>query len=329
VGTGFTVQRQAQDLLNERLAQVSKGEWVARDKTPVTVASLFYTLADWNKTRGKDKENSLRRRRAHLDPFFAGVMAANVTTDLVARYTLQRQAQKAANAINRELATLRRALNLGRRSTPPKVHTVPYIELLPENNLRAGFVERADFDKLVAATDELWLRTFLEIGYTYAWRKGEILRLRVRNVNLKTRKIRLDVGSTKNKEGREVEMTDRVASLVAACCAGKKENDHLLTRGKHQRPVHDMRDAWYTLCVKAGLGSWETVGKTKVYTGLIPHDLRRSGAKSMRRAGVPESTIMTTGGWRTAAMFRRYAISSEAISAWSRLWRHNGRGKKA
>ncbi|HXM09706.1 MAG TPA: hypothetical protein VN946_07160 [Terriglobales bacterium] len=110
MGTGFTVQRQAQDLLNERLAQVSKGEWVARDKTPVTVASLFYTLADWNKTRGKDKENSLRRRRAHLDPFFAGVMAANVTTDLVARYTLQRQAQKAANAtINRELATLRRA----------------------------------------------------------------------------------------------------------------------------------------------------------------------------------------------------------------------------
>jgi integrase len=45
---------------------------------------------------------------------------------------------------------------------------------------------------------------------------------------------------------------------------------------------------------------------------LIIHDLRRSAAKALRRAGVSESVIMATGGWKTPAMFRRYAIVSSA-----------------
>ena len=40
------------------------------------------------------------------------------------------------------------------------------------------------------------------------------------------------------------------------------------------------------------------------------HDLRRSAAKAARRAGVPESLVMDMRGWKTAAMFRRYAIAS-------------------
>src|SRR4029077_16164087 len=48
------------------------------------------------------------------------------------------------------------------------------------------------------------------------------------------------------------------------------------------------------------------------YRGLIIHDFRRSAAKALRRAGVPESVIMATGGWKTPAMFRRYAIGSSA-----------------
>ena len=48
------------------------------------------------------------------------------------------------------------------------------------------------------------------------------------------------------------------------------------------------------------------------YRGLIPHDLRRSAAKALRAAGVPESVVMAMGGWKTAAIFRRYAIVSSA-----------------
>jgi integrase len=45
---------------------------------------------------------------------------------------------------------------------------------------------------------------------------------------------------------------------------------------------------------------------------LVVHDLRRSGARQLRRAGVPESVVQKIGGWKTAAMFKRYAIVSTA-----------------
>ena len=53
-------------------------------------------------------------------------------------------------------------------------------------------------------------------------------------------------------------------------------------------------------------------GERPTYRGLIVHDLRRSAAKALRAAGVPESVIMAAGGWKTPAMFRRYAIVSSA-----------------
>jgi len=82
-------------------------------------------------------------------------------------------------------------------------------------------------------------------------------------------------------------------------------------------------------CVSTHLGRWvctlcgqpwaekkcsdeECIGGKKKWAGLIPHDLRRSAAKALRRAGVLESVVMAMGGWKTAAMFRRYAIGSNS-----------------
>ena len=86
---------------------------------------------------------------------------------------------------------------------------------------------------------------------------------------------------------------DRTA--LAACCEGKRGEDYVFTREDGKRVV-DFRKTWRNACVAAGVPD------------LLVHDLRRTGARNLRRAGVSEGVIMKIGGWKTRSMFDRYNI---------------------
>ena len=43
---------------------------------------------------------------------------------------------------------------------------------------------------------------------------------------------------------------------------------------------------------------------------MLLHDFRRSGARTLIRAGVPEDVVMRLGNWRTRSMLTRYNIVS-------------------
>jgi len=64
--------------------------------------------------------------------------------------------------------------------------------------------------------------------------------------------------------------------------------------------IAEFRKAWRQACRKAGL------------PGLLVHDLRRSAVRNMERAGVPRSHAMKVTGHKTEAVYRRYAIVSDA-----------------
>jgi integrase len=97
--------------------------------------------------------------------------------------------------------------------------------------------------------------------------------------------------------------------------------DFVFTR-KNGRPVHDFRTTWESACVRAGVGTIvcarchgpkiaEIAGaamhkvqdKTLQVFGLIFHDLRRTAARNLRRAGIAEGVIMSIGGWKTRSAF--------------------------
>jgi hypothetical protein len=63
---------------------------------------------------------------------------------------------------------------------------------------------------------------------------------------------------------------------------------------------------WLALSV----GSSHLCDAAKV-PGLLFHDLRRTAARNLRRAGVAEGVIMKIGGWKTRSVFERYAIVSQ------------------
>lgn len=123
--------------------------------------------------------------------------------------------------------------------------------------------------------------------------------MRVNQVDVSQRVIRLEPGTTKNRDGREVLMTDEVFKLLSALVQGKSAEDHVFTRS-NGKPVCDFRGTWKNACAHAGTPE------------LLFHDLRRTGARNLRRAGVAEGIIMKIGGWRTRSVFERYAIVSRS-----------------
>jgi integrase len=299
--THKTNEKEAQDFLTKRLGEIVTGNFSGPKTERVRIDELADDiLRDYRINAKKSLDDVEARWKLHLKPFFGDLRAVDVSSDLVARYVDKRQAQKAKNAtINRELAALKRMFHLGQKATPPKVNRVPGFPRLAEDNVRKGFLEDGQYEKLFGSCSENWFRGIVEVGRTYGWRVGELLNMRVKQVDLLSRTIRLEPGTTKNRDGREVTMTRRVHELLKLCVFGKKADDSVFTHSNGQ-PVRDFRGKWAKACESAGV------------PGLLFHDLRRTAARNLRKAGVAEGVIMKIGGWRTRSVFERYAIVSQS-----------------
>jgi len=119
----------------------------------------------------------------------------------------------------------------------------------------------------------------------------QILEPAVKHNEFKERSIRPDLPLA-----ARVFQVERRGDLVAV--HGKTADDHVFTR-EDGEPVRDFR------------GSWAKVCEASRVPDLLFHDLRRTAARNLRRAGVAEGVIMKIGGWKTRSVFERYAIVSQ------------------
>jgi len=229
--TRTTDERKAIKLLERRRAQIIEDTFVTPRTRRAKVDELMEDcLRDYRINQRKSLDDAEARWRLHLSPFFAYRRAIEITSDLLAKYVDQRQSEGVRNAtVNRELALLKRAYSLAARATPPKVIRIPHFPHLTERNIRTGFVEDEQYDRLAHACNRagLWMRGLFECGYTYGWRISELENLRLRQVSLLARTIRLDAGTTKNDEPRIVKMTDAIYGLLGQCMAGKQPHDYV------------------------------------------------------------------------------------------------------
>jgi hypothetical protein len=164
----------ARALLRKRHAELDGGSYAGSTPDRTTIAELLDDL----KLDFEVNEKSaawLKYVDGHLRPFFGHLRASRLTTSQVQQYIAHRRSQGIANGtINRELGRLRRAFNLGKDTTPPKVSRVPKIPKLEENAARKGYFEH---DQYLALLNELpdHLKPVLTFGYYTGCRKGRFL----------------------------------------------------------------------------------------------------------------------------------------------------------
>jgi integrase len=119
------------------------------------------------------------------------------------------------------------------------------------------------------------------------------------------------IEKTKNREPRTIPYTavpalkELIEQQRAATTALERNTGSIVPWVFHRggEPLSHYLGAWHEACRRAGL------------PGHIPHDFRRTAARNMLRAGIPQPVAMKIGGWKTDSVFRRYAIVDEGLLA--------------
>jgi hypothetical protein len=284
-----------------------------------------------------EKQDSLdkaERSAKRIKEFLGNTKAHSVKGDLVKKFIVQRQAEGAANAtINRELAFLKRAFNLGIEAE--KIVRKPYIPQLKEDNVRSGFFEYPEFVAVRGACPE-YFKPVVTFAY-YRWRKENILELHWNQVDFATREVRLNAGTTKNEEGCLIMLDGELLETLQAQWEKRKVAEvpgysptllcpYVFHRSG--RAIRDIRDVWHNACIAVGLGQMVEVErdgkKKKKYEGKLFHDFRRTARRDNIRAGINEKVAMQMSGHKTRSGFDRYNIVSpdDLREAARRRWTH-------
>ena len=138
----------------------------------------------------------------------------------------------------------------------------------------------------------------LDLAYYSGWRKHEILGLTWDEIDEASGVIRLSPARSKTLVGRILPISHPIAEALARRRA-RRDPDSPLVFHRDGIPVRRWRTAWRTACQAAG-----------VPTRFL-HDCRRTAARNLIRASVPERVATLLTGHKTRAIFDRYNIINE------------------
>lgn len=306
--SGSTRKGDATKLLKVREGDIAKGIPVSAKAGRLKFDEAVRAVMDDYRNNGRRSLAAVERRyRLHLEPFFGGQKLASLTTADMRAYIAKRRKDGAANAtVNRELAVVKRAYSLAEKDG--RILHRPHIPSVEEDNVREGFFERDEFEDVRDALPKP-LRGLVTFAYLTGWRvPSEVQTLKWAQVDRKAQVIRLEPGKTKNREGRVLPY-GLLPELVQVIEEQWAERERLLAESgklcpwvfhRKGKPVRSFRKAWKAACKAAGC------------PGKLVHDFRRTAARNLVRAGVPDKIAMGVTGHKTRSVFDRYNIVDES-----------------
>lgn len=303
--SGSDLKHKAELKLKQREGRISEGKASGFTLDKVKWDDLKKLYLNDYKVNKKRTEVHAKILANHLAGHFEGMKVVNITSNQISDYIEKRlEVDEVKPAtVNNELTALKRMFNLGKQHTPPMVGDVPKITKLEERNVREGFFDHKQFLKLRSKLPK-YLYAPITLGYTYGFRKGEILDLTWNRVDFEGNVLRLEPIDTKNKEARTVYLSKECRDLLKAQWEARKDRKVIsplvFFNGADTGPIVDFRKCWATAC--------KDVPELK---GKLFHDLRRTAVRNMVRAGIPEKVAMLISGHKTRSIFERYNIVDE------------------
>jgi len=234
---------------------------------------------------------------------------AELDTDALAGFVRWRQSgprSVGAYAINRDIATLRaawrHAAEDGKAPSPPKFRTLDTDEPNPKP------VTREEFALLMMHANER-MRVILVLAAVLGLRNSEIRRLVWRDVDLSTKRLRVDMLHAKNRSERALPIPESVAEII------QEYRDGLPTAAPSNLVFINRNGVMFTDYGLSKLARrvWESAGLLEDRPGTkVLHDLRATAATFMVEAGASTETLRMNMGWKSREVVERYVKAFES-----------------
>jgi integrase len=280
--------------LQRKQGKLASGELLTPDRVRIRDL-LALVLEDYDVRGVAQAYISGLKVKSILNPKLGDVRAAKLTTAQVKQYVRDRLKTVKPGTVNREMALLHRAYQLGYQHDPPLVARVPHFPKLPEGEPRRGFLKPELYRSLLLELPED-LRLLFVVAYHVGLRRGALLRIKWTQVDFDASCIWMD-GRRANRKPQPVAVPI-YGDMAKFLAIQPRESEYLFARGS--RPIKNFRDSWDQACLRAGVPH------------LLFHDLRRTAVRNLRRAGVAETVIMKITGHRTQSVFQRYNITDQS-----------------
>ncbi len=182
----------------------------------------------------------------------------------------------------------------------------PFIEIGKEDNARQGFFSEPQIAALLAALPDDGLRDFVAWAAETGQRKSEIAAMtwNMRHGD----EIFIPAGFCKNRRARVLPLGPELLAIIESRGKARRvislDGTAQLAEPIFHRagaPVGDFKKSWRTATRAAGC------------SGKLFHDLRRTVARRLLAASVPQALAQDMMGMASPAIFKRYAIADAAL----------------
>ena len=240
-----------------------------------------------------------------MDKFFRRLPVTQITSLKIQEYIKwQRGNGVSGPTIRRQLNRLRSAFNLAKQHDLLTDNNIPSFVLPKDSEPRQGFLEMENFEEFLKKFPEN-IKPTVEFYYYTGARTNSIKLITWAMVSAKCDEITVPAAIIKNNTNWEIPLVGPLEPIAKSLREMRKSFP------APDAPVFDFtnfRKVWNQACADMGFGTYDK--KTCNYTGLHPHDFRRSAARNLIKAGVLEQVAMKITGHKTREIFRRYNIQT-------------------
>ncbi len=285
----------AKRVLAQHMQAIVENRYLATEKPKL----VFNEAAEAFLAFSRSRKRSFHRDEqlvGHLMEFFGDRFLESMTPDQIEKYVVSRRSQRQevgrelkGATLNREIACLKTIIR--RAVLNRQLDRNPLEGLKPFKEIPRTRTLTTDEYTMLLSQCSGHLKPIVQLAYVTAMRRGEILGLRLDQVDFKNRVIVLEAEATKTQEKREIPLDEGLLGILQRVPRTLGSKFVFTYKGK---PIGDIKKAFNRACARAGIKDFRF------------HDLRHCGVTNLRKAGVPDNVIMSISGHKTTAMFKRY-----------------------